>query len=287
MHSFLTPLHDIPICVLDVETTGASFEYGDRVVELGMIRLERGEVVAAFDRLMDPGRPMSGGAAAITGITPDMLAGQPTFCDLWNEARRLVDGAIIVGHNVGFDLSFIAGECRKAGDDLSNLGDLHVLDTVRIARKQLGRGGNGLQRLAARFGVLPGTAHRALADCHTTSGVLQHLLGPHGGWGVPLAKAHELQGGFNSLSKHKPRESPLPTEIAEALEGNRAVVIRYLDVNNRRTDRAVTPKYVRRVRGHLMLFAHCHLKDAQRTFKVDRIVTATPLEADDMRLFQA
>ncbi|HEY0007857.1 MAG TPA: exonuclease domain-containing protein, partial [Tepidisphaeraceae bacterium] len=264
------------------ETTGASFEYGDRVVELGMIRLEGGEVVASFDRLMNPGRPMSGGAAAVTGITPDMLLGQPSFCDLWSDAKPLLDGAIIVGHNVAFDLSFITGECRRAGRDLQEAGDLHVLDTVRIARKQLGRGGNGLQRLAGRLGVEPTTAHRALADCHTTAGVLHRLLEPHGGWQVPVVRAHELQGGFNCLSKHKPRESPLPTEIAEALIDGLPVNITYLDADHRRTNRSVTPRFVRRLRGHLMLFAHCHLKNAQRTFKVDRILSAAPCTAEDL-----
>jgi DNA polymerase III epsilon subunit family exonuclease len=278
MHALDAKLFDLPICVVDIETTGASFVYGDRLVELGIVRLEGGREVAAFDKLVDPGRPMSGGAAAITGITPDMLVGQPSFCDIWPEACDVLKGAIIVGHNVQFDLSFLVGECRRTGPGICEvLGDLPIVDTVRIARKQLGRGGNGLQRLVGRLGLVQRDAHRALSDCRTTADLLHCLLTPHGGWNVSLARTCELQGGYASLGKLRPSQSPLPTEIAEALHDRVPVQISYLDADNRRSDRAITPKFVRRVRGNLMLFAYCHLKNDQRCFKIDRILTAAPL----------
>ncbi|HEX8339592.1 MAG TPA: exonuclease domain-containing protein [Tepidisphaeraceae bacterium] len=278
MHPLTAPLSQIPLCVVDIETTGASFDYGDRVVELGIVRLEAGQITATYDKLIDPGRPMSGGAAAITGITRDMLEGQPRFCDVWADACSVLSGSIVVGHNVGFDLSFLAGECRRGGPAICEaLGDLPILDTVRLARKQFGRGGNGLQRLAARLNLPQRDAHRALADCHTTADLLHVLLAPHGGWDMTLARACELQGGYASLGGLKPSQSPLPTEIAEALYDRVPVRISYLDAGNRRTDRAVTPKFVRRVNGNLMLFAHCHLKDDQRCFKVDRILDAAPM----------
>lgn len=155
-------LFDLPIAVFDVETTGASVDYGDRIVEIGIVRIERGEVVGAFEQLVNPSRRISGGASAITGITNEMLVSQPAFCDVWSHAKKLFEDAIVVGHNVGFDIAFLMGECRRLGCKLCDVvGDLHVLDTVRIARKQLGRGGNGLQRLASRLDIVSAGAHRA------------------------------------------------------------------------------------------------------------------------------
>src|SRR6185312_14991629 len=101
--------------------------------------------------------------------------------------------------------------------------------TVRLARKQFGRGGNGLQRLASRLEVTVDTAHRALADCHTTAQVLEKMLIPHGGWSITLETALLLQGGAA-----KPRPDPslragIPDEVSSALIAGQRVVITYLD----------------------------------------------------------
>ncbi|MBC7783802.1 MAG: WYL domain-containing protein [Burkholderiales bacterium] len=275
-----TRLFDIPICVLDLETTGASVEYGDRVVEIGILRIENGQVVRSVDQLVNPGRHISGGASAITGITLDMLMDKPCFGDCWQEVLELLNGAIVVGHNVGFDLSFLHGECRRLRVQFCEmLGDPSVLDTVRIARKQFGRGGNGLQRLAARLGIIPAGAHRALVDCHTTHRVLHEMLHPHGGWDVTLERANELQGIHLKLSAMPGGKTVLPTEIAEALVDGSRVRISYLDAKNRRSDREVTPKFVRRISGALTLVAHCHLKEEQRMFKIDRIISTTSVSS--------
>ena len=75
------------------------------------------------------------------------------------------------------------------------LGKAPVLDTLRLARKRFGRGGNGLEMLSHRLGIQPDGAHRALADAKTTSLVFQELLSPVGGWDLTLADAFFHQGG--------------------------------------------------------------------------------------------
>ena len=273
-----TRLFDLPICVIDVETTGASFGYGDRIVEIGAVRLERGQVVQTYQQLINPGRPISGGAAAVTGITNAMLVGQPTFCDIWSIVRAMLRGAVVVGHNVAFDIGFFDGECRRAGETLAGeIGDYPVLDTVRIARKQFGRGGNGLQRLASRLEIAVDTAHRALADCHTTAKVLEQLLIPHGGWEVTLGKAISLQGGATKPRPDPTLKSIIPDEVATALVAGQPVVITYLDATNRRSQRTVTPMFVRRISGTMTLVAQCHLRNEQRMFKLKRILAASPV----------
>ena len=272
--SLLQPLAQVPIAVIDVETTGASADLGDRVIELGIVRVEGGRSVAEYQQLLDPQRRISPAITALTGISPDMCAGQPCFPDVADRVTELLAGAAVLGHNVRFDLSFIGKEYRRAGRDWpAVLGPgVPVLDTVRIARRRFGRGGNGLGRLARRLNVEPVAAHRALADAQTTHLVFEQLMVPAGGWSTLLCDAIAEQGGPMGLLPVNGRESPLPFELEEALEQRRPVLMVYLDARQMRTERVIEPLEIRRFSGSLTLVAHCHLRDDRRTFKLERIV---------------
>jgi DNA polymerase III epsilon subunit family exonuclease len=277
--SMLQPLCEIPLAFVDTETTGASADFGHRVIELGIVRVEAGQKVAEYQQLIDPLRRISPGVTALTGISQSMVAGQPTFAEQLPRALELMRGAILIGHNVRFDLSFLGREFRRSGMDIEQaLPGAHVLDTVRIARKRFGRGGNGLQRLAPRLGIHPTIAHRALADAQTTHWVFEKMLEPLAGWRTSLADALVAQGGPMGLRPASPREPLLPLELEEALDMRRPVMMEYLDGQHHRTHRIIEPRTVRRVGGELMLVAQCHLRAAQRTFKVERIVQLTRLE---------
>ncbi|HZZ41671.1 MAG TPA: exonuclease domain-containing protein [Tepidisphaeraceae bacterium] len=279
--SLLQKLVEIPVVFLDVETTGASAEYGDRVIELAICRVEGGKKVREYAQLFDPQRRVTAGITAITGITNEMVAGKPVFGAEVPGILEILDGAIVVGHNVRFDLSFLHGEFRRTGKSIVEAlgGDRHVLDTVGIARRRFGRGGNGLQRLARNFGYEPPVAHRALADVYTTIHVFERLLEAVGGWEMCLCDAMREQGGAMGLLPANSRESLMPLELEEALEGNKPVEMEYLDANEQRTKRVIRPLHVKRRNGELILVAHCQLRDAQRTFKLDRIIQLARIES--------
>jgi DNA polymerase III epsilon subunit family exonuclease len=278
--SLLQSLCEVPIAVVDVETTGASAQHGDRVIELGVVRLEGGAKVAEYQQLFDPQRRVGAGITALTGISQAMVDGQPKFADQLDRITALLTGAVILGHNVRFDLSFISREYRRCGRDLPDvLGNgVQVMDTVRIARRRFGRGGNGLQRLASRLGIAPVTAHRALADAQTTHLVFEQLMLGLKGWSTSLCDALMAQGGPMGLVPAGPSESILPLELEEALEQRRPVLMEYLDARQKRTLRVINPLQLRRSGTQLTLIAHCHLRGDQRTFKVDRIVRLTRIE---------
>jgi DNA polymerase III epsilon subunit family exonuclease len=279
--SLLQSLFDLPIAVVDVETSGASADFGHRIIELGIVRLERGKRVIEYQQLLDPQRRISAGVTACTGITQEMVTGQPTFAERIDHIAELLGGAIIMGHNVRFDLSFLLKEFRGCGRQMPEvLGhNVAVLDTVRIARKRFGRGGNGLGNLARRLGIEPVVVHRALADAQTTHLVFEKLIEPVGGWQIPLCDAMSQQGGPMGLLPISPRESPLPLELEEALEQRRPVMMVYLDGRQQRTHRVIEPLQVRRFKGELLLVAHCQLRNDQRTFKLDRIVELRRVDA--------
>ncbi|MGH7180213.1 MAG: exonuclease domain-containing protein [Tepidisphaeraceae bacterium] len=270
--SLLDRLLDLPVAVVDVETTGASADLGERVVEIGVVRYERGAKVSEYQQLIDPKRRIAPGVSALTGITQNMLDGRPTFDEQLPAMVQAMSGAVIVGHNVGFDLSFLAREFARCGQGIeSALNRAPVLDTVRMARRRFGRGGNGLQQLAARLGIEADGAHRALADARTTGALLELLLEPIGGWSVSLVDAIASQGGPISLTP-TPGRSQLPLELEEALEQRMTVTMEYLDARANRTQRVIEPLHVRRRNGELILVAHCRLRDGPRTFKLERIV---------------
>src|SRR3954470_5245762 len=260
--SLLQQLREIPLAFLDVETTGASADFGHRVIELGIVRVEGGRSVAEYQQLIDPQRRVSPGVTALTGISQRMVDGQPTFADQLPRAMELLRGAAVLGHNVRFDLSFLRKEFRRTGQEITAaLGDVPVMDTVRIARRRFGRGGNGLQALAPRLGVQPTVAHRALADAQTTAFVFEKLMEPVGGWARCVCDAIREQGGPMGLMPATPRESLLPLELEEALEQKKPVVLEYLDARQARTRRVIEPLHVKRRAGELMLVAHCQLRN--------------------------
>ena len=280
--SLIQKLCEIPLVFVDVETTGASAEWGDRVIELGIARYEGGKRVAQYQQLINPQRRISPGVSALTGITDAMVADQPRFTEQFPAALELLQGAAVLGHNVRFDLSFLRKEFRRCGCDLpEKLGDVPVLDTVRIARRRFGRGGNGLQNLARRLGCPATTAHRALADALTTAAVFERLMDPVGGWDLCLCDAIREQGGSMGLAPLSSRENLLPLELEEALEQRCAVMMEYLDARAKRTHRVIEPLHVRRTAGELTLIAHCHLRNDRRTFKLDRSVQLTRIESSE------
>jgi DNA polymerase III epsilon subunit family exonuclease len=278
--SLLQPLRDIPLAFVDVETTGASAEWGDRVIEIGIVRMEAGRRVAEYQQLLDPSRRIGPGIVALTGICQQMVDGQPKFADQLPRVVELLSGAIVLGHNVRFDLSFLSAEFRRCGKEMTDqLGAVPVLDTVRIARRRFGRGGNGLQILSRRLGIEPVSAHRALADAQTTALVFDRLMEPVGGLGMSLVDAIMQQGGPMHLHPDNPREKPLPLELQEALEQKSAVMMEYVDAGDRRTHRVIEPLEIRRFKGEPTLIAHCHLRQDRRTFKLDRIVQLSRVPA--------
>jgi len=106
-----------PIVFVDVETTGLSARDG-HILEIGAVRVEKGEVVAKMKQLLDPGVDVPYHITRITGITSDDLRGAPQFAQVVDEFERFMDDAIFAAHNVDFDYSFFTEEYRRLGQKL-------------------------------------------------------------------------------------------------------------------------------------------------------------------------
>ena len=101
------------VIVLDFETTGLSPDYGDRVIEVGAMCVENGKVVAHFQELMNPGRPLDSFIEDHTGITNSMLRDAPPCHEVMHRLADFIDGYNLVAHNASFDERFLDAELSR------------------------------------------------------------------------------------------------------------------------------------------------------------------------------
>jgi DNA polymerase III epsilon subunit family exonuclease len=161
------------VVAVDIETTGMSPDWGHTIVEVAAVTLERGEIADVWATLVAPGRAIPADASAVHGIDDAMVADALPAAVAARELRRRCEGAMLAFHNHEFDLPFVAGWLRAAGEPpLVN----PLVDTLGLARALPDVGGHGLHELAGRLGIPAETAHRAQGDALLTARVLVALV---------------------------------------------------------------------------------------------------------------
>src|SRR3954453_11168764 len=101
-----TPLIDVTFCVIDLETTGGSAE-DCSITEVGAVKLRAGECLGTFQTLVNPGKAIPPTITVLTGITQAMVLPAPRIDSVLPALLEFVGDAVIVGHNVSFDLRFL------------------------------------------------------------------------------------------------------------------------------------------------------------------------------------
>lgn len=146
---------------LDFETTGLD-PRTDRVIEAGIVRFTLEGELECWERYINPGIPIPPDSTRISGIDDAHVAGAPDFFSAAPELLELLEGAVLVAHNLNFDYSFLRSELARMG----STGEFAFgVDTLALARKTLpGRKSYSLQNLAGDLGFSRGRAHRALDD---------------------------------------------------------------------------------------------------------------------------
>ena len=96
----------------DVETPN---RYNNRMSALAVSVVEGGVVAPMFASLIDPQCPFEPFHMALTGITPEKVAGKPTFPQVWQQIRPLMESGLLVAHNAPFDMSVLAKCLRDYG----------------------------------------------------------------------------------------------------------------------------------------------------------------------------
>lgn len=177
------PWADIPLAVVDFETTGR--EVGkDRVVEIGIVRFAGGAVVDRHGLLVNPGVPIPEEASSVHGIKDADVAGEPTFEQHLPRLVELLAGHLPVAYNADFDRAFLHAEFRMCATEASPVEPLppalqpQVLwvDPLVWARELLrDLSSRSLGDVCAHLGVDLSRAHRAADDAEATGHVLLRL----------------------------------------------------------------------------------------------------------------
>ena len=148
--------------ILDTETTGLSWERGNRVVEIGCVEfVDRRPTGRTFQCYLNPEREFEPGAQEVTGLTLDFLADKPKFAAVVEEFLAFIEGADLVIHNAAFDVGFLDNELRMLGPQFGRLSDrCGIEDSLLLARQRYPGQRNSLDALCKRLGV--DNAHRQL-----------------------------------------------------------------------------------------------------------------------------
>jgi DNA polymerase III epsilon subunit family exonuclease len=170
-----TPLAALPMLVLDTETTGLDVN-DDRVVSIGAVRMvgERVFRHVTFYQLCAPGRAIPSAATRVHHITDDDVADAPEFSDIWQSCVPLIEGSVVVGYNIPFDISMLRHECRRAGLEWHEPPFLDIL-LLAVALIEDLRNDN-LEGLTAYLGVDIHDRHNALGDSLMEAETLACLL---------------------------------------------------------------------------------------------------------------
>lgn len=177
-----TPLHQVTFVVVDVETTGGAPDSAS-LTEVAAARYRGGELLGTFQTLVQPGESIPPLITALTGISDAMVSAAPRVDEVLPALVEFIGGAVLVGHNLRFDLSFLDHALISTGRDrLSNA----TVDTLALARRLVRDmvPNCKLGTLASNLRLEHRPSHRALNDVLATGDLLHALLERAGSFGI-------------------------------------------------------------------------------------------------------
>ncbi len=175
-------LFDVTFVVVDLETTGGS-PTACAITEVGAVKYRGGECLGSFQTLVNPGESIPPFISVLTGITDAMVLPAPRIAEVLPALLEFIGGAVLVGHNLRFDTSFL--DAALAGHGYRALANRKV-DTLGLARRLLRDEvmNHKLGTLAHHFGTVAEPSHRALDDASATAEVLHGLIEDASGFAV-------------------------------------------------------------------------------------------------------
>ena len=166
-------LKDKTFVCFDFETTGLHFEQGDKIIEIGAIKIVDGKITEKFMSYVDPEKPIPAESSAISGIVDADVQGAPKDYQILQDFYKFTRGATIIGYNnINFDNVFLIGQGKMCGYNFDN----ETEDVYRFAQKYVhGVKNYKLGTIAAKLGVTLDNAHRAVYDALATAEVFIKL----------------------------------------------------------------------------------------------------------------
>jgi len=171
--------------VVDVETACARVS---SVCQIGIVGFRDGNEVFAYETLIDPKDEFSPFNVGIHGISPEHVAGKPTFSAIHGIVAAHLTGRVTVAHS-GFDKGALSAACR-----IGNLPFIETtwLDSVRVAKKAWPQLPNHRLNTLADYLKIRHRHHDALSDARAAGAVIVRAIAETGidlsGWLAKPAK---------------------------------------------------------------------------------------------------
>lgn len=161
--------------VLDTETTGLHAYGGDEVIDIAMFELQGLQATGRhYQSYVNPQRPIPLESTAIHHLTDNDVADAPTFREVLPEVLDFIDGAVLVGHHINFDIRFINKTLQQyCHAQLQN----PWIDTMLLYLEHRGQIGHySLEEVAQFCQVEITNRHSAAGDAMATASIFEHLV---------------------------------------------------------------------------------------------------------------
>lgn len=154
--------------VFDIETTGFS-NLNNKIIEIGAVKVKNNEIIDNYSTFVNPETTIPDKITELTKITDDMVSNAPTIDKVIKEFYDFCEGAVLVAHNIDFDMSFIRRNGVKFNLDFSN-PLLDTIDLCKVVLPELKR--YRLNLVAKHLGISLDNHHRAVDDARATAEIL-------------------------------------------------------------------------------------------------------------------
>jgi len=170
-----TPLFALDAVALDTETTGLDATKV-ALVQLGAVHIDGGALAPGngYEQTVNPGIPIPPRAIEIHGITDAMAREAPALADVWEEFRSFLEGRVVIGHSLGFDLAVLAAEAARRGLPWTPPQALCIRMLAMVAAPSLAS--YSLDTLAGWLDVEIRNRHRALGDAQAAAAIFLALV---------------------------------------------------------------------------------------------------------------
>ncbi len=166
-------LENLSFCVLDLETTGGNHTT-DRIIEIGMVRVENLQLGEEKNLLIDPKKPIPEFIQKLTSIKQKDVTGKPQIHEVIDEVLDFIGDDIIVAHNTSFDVPFLNGVLARLGREpltnkviCTNVMTKHMIPDIM---------NSNLNYMSQLFEINHSNAHRAHDDARATAKLLLKFL---------------------------------------------------------------------------------------------------------------
>lgn len=170
-------LDDVIYTVFDFETTGLSYDNGDKIVELAFVKYSfKDGIIDEFSSLVNPEISIPYSASEIHGIYDVDVVNAPTFKAFKDKILSFINGTILVGHNVYFDLRFLNGEMSEFNIEIN----VPYICTMGFPGFIGGKTRQKLENICNDKGISLINTHSALDDTKATVELLnEHIKDAH------------------------------------------------------------------------------------------------------------